>query len=179
MKCGLTLAALVLSGLISGAEVGAAETTPARLDEKHRGFFKSYCVSCHNAEKQAGKLRLDDISFEIGSVELADRWQKILNQLNAGEMPPEEAKQPVKAAKADFLDDLSNVMVAVRRTLNDQQGVITMRRLNRREYKNTLRELLGVDINVAELPSDTGGVVKGVRTRFLAIFQSNDSCPTS
>jgi hypothetical protein len=40
--------------------------------------------------------------------------------------------------------------------LSDQHGVITMRRLNRREYKNTLRELLGVEINVAELPSDTG-----------------------
>ncbi len=46
-------------------------------------------------------------------------------------------------------------MVAVRRSLGDQNGVITMRRLNRREYRNTLRELLGVEINVSELPGDS------------------------
>ena len=61
-----------------------------------------------------------------------------------------------RAAKANFLDDLANVMVAARRNLGDQHGVMTMRRLNRREYRNTLRELLGVEIDVSELPSDTG-----------------------
>ena len=136
--------------------IHAAETTPARLDERQREFFKSYCVECHNAEKQEGKLRLDDISFELGSVELADRWQKILNQLNAGEMPPEEAKQPDREAKTEFLDALANVLVTARRSLGDSGGKITMRRLNRREYKNTIRDLLGVEINVRELPADGG-----------------------
>jgi hypothetical protein len=76
--------------------------------------------------------------------------------MNSGDMPPDDEKQPVSAVKANFLDDLSHVMVAARRELSDQHGVITMRRLNRREYKNTLRDLLGVEINVSELPSDTG-----------------------
>lgn len=126
------------------------------MPEKHRALFKEHCVRCHNADKQKGKFRVDDLSFAITNVETAEKWQKVLNAMNAGEMPPEDEKQPLNEAKADFLDDLSNVMVAARRTLNDQHGVITMRRLNRREYQNTLRELLGVEINVAELPSDTG-----------------------
>jgi hypothetical protein len=126
------------------------------MDKKHGALFKDYCVSCHNAEKQKGKFRIDDLPFTLSNVETAEKWQKVLNAMNAGEMPPEDEKQPPNEAKADFLDELSNVMVAARRTLNDQHGLITMRRLNRREYKNTLRELLGVDINVAELPSDTG-----------------------
>ena len=92
----------------------------------------------------------------ITDLESAERWQKVLNQMNSGDMPPEDEKQPDRAAKANFLDDLANVMVAARRDLGDQHGVITMRRLNRREYRNTLRELLGVEINVSELPSDTG-----------------------
>jgi len=46
-------------------------------------------------------------------------------------------------------------MVAARKSLGDQRGVITMRRLNRREYQGTLRELLGVEINVSELPADS------------------------
>ena len=153
MKHTLTaIAALVLA---TTAALAADAPQPA-MDAKHRALFKDYCISCHGPEKQKGKVRLDDLPFSITGLETAERWQKVLNQMNSGEMPPEDEKQPPNAAKTDFLDDLSNVMVAARRNLGDQNGVITMRRLNRREYKNTLRELLGVDINVAELPGDTG-----------------------
>ncbi len=134
----------------------AADAPQARLAEKHRAFFKDYCVECHTEKKQKGKLRLDDISFALDSVENADRWQKILNQINSGEMPPEDSKQPERVAKTEFLDSLSHTLMAARRTLGDSGGKITMRRLNRREYKNTIRDLLGVDINVRELPADGG-----------------------
>lgn len=153
MKPPLTaLAAL----LIATTAALAAEAPPPALNERHRALFEEHCISCHGPEKQRGKVRLDDLSFSISDIETAERWQKVLNQMNSGEMPPEDEKQPPNEAKTDLLDDLSNAMVAARRTLNDQKGVITMRRLNRREYQNTLRELLGVEINVAELPSDTG-----------------------
>ena len=138
------------------ATLHAADAPHARLDDKHRAFFKDYCNECHNEKKQKGKLRLDDISFALDSVENADRWQKILNQINSGEMPPEDAKQPERMAKTEFLDSLSHTLMAARHTLADVGGKITMRRLNRREYKNTLRDLLGVDINVRELPADGG-----------------------
>lgn len=126
------------------------------MSAKHRALFEATCVSCHGPEKQKGKFRVDDLPFEIKDVETAERWQKVLNQMNSGDMPPEDEKQPSNEAKADFLDDLANVMVAARRSLGDQNGVITMRRLNRREYKNTLRELLGAQVNVSELPPDGG-----------------------
>jgi len=135
--------------------VAASAADPA-MPEKHRALFKEHCVSCHGPEKQKGKFRVDDLPLAITNVEIAEKWQKVLNAMNSGDMPPEDEKQPPSAAKADFLDDLANVMVAARRSLGDQKGVITMRRLNRREYKNTLRELLGVEINVAELPPDGG-----------------------
>ncbi len=126
------------------------------MPDKHRALFKEHCVLCHGPEKQKGQFRVDDLPLAITNVETAEKWQKVLNAMNSGDMPPEDEKQPASAAKADFLDDLANVMVAARRSLGDQKGVITMRRLNRREYKNTLRELLGVEINVAELPPDGG-----------------------
>ena len=143
----------VLSFLLVPSLLAASEPT---MDVKHRALLKDYCIGCHSLEKQKGKVRLDDLALNISNIETAERWQKVLNVMNAGEMPPEDERQPPNEAKADFLDELSNVMVAARRALNDQHGLITMRRLNRREYKNTLRDLLGVDINVAELPSDTG-----------------------
>ena len=129
----------------------------ARLDEKHRAFFKDYCVECHNAEKHKGKLRLDDISFSIESVESADRWQKILNQLNSGEMPPEDAKRSRSAErKTEFLDALSQ------HARHRAQG---HRRPGRTDHdaaaepariRNTIRDLLGVEIDVRDLPADGG-----------------------
>ncbi len=132
----------------------AADKPRAAVHKKYESLFKDYCLSCHNEEKHKGSVRLDNLSYEINSMEAAERWQKVLNALNSGEMPPEEEKQPDRLFKTDFLEHLSQEMVVARKTLADTGGQITLRRLNRREYKNTLRDLLGVDVAVGELPSD-------------------------
>ena len=147
-------AILLALGLLSCPSL--AQQPQATLDAKHRAFFKDNCLSCHNAEKQKGKVRLDDIAFSVDTVEKADLWQKVLNSINSGDMPPEDEKQPDAAAKTNFLDDLSRMLVTARAVLSDSGGKITMRRLNRREYKNTIRDLLGVDLRVNELPADGG-----------------------
>ena len=134
----------------------AAELDRAHLDQKQRAFFKDYCVRCHNAQKPKGKLRLDDISLTIATVEQADRWQKILNRINSGEMPPEDAKQPEQERKVELLDALSNTLVSARKIIGDQGGRITLRRLNQREYRNTIYDLLGVEIDARDLPNDSG-----------------------
>jgi hypothetical protein len=128
----------------------------AEMHDRHRAFLEDHCKQCHGPEKQKGKFRVDDLPFAIEDLQNAERWQKILNSLNSGEMPPEEEQQPDRTRKADFLEELAHVMVVARRNLSDQKGAIVLRRLNRREFRNTLRELLGADINVSELPSDTG-----------------------
>ncbi len=155
---------------IATAKAGAVDH--AVMPERHRALFKEHCVSCHGAEKQKGKFRVDDVPFTITTIEAAEKWQKVLNAINAGEMPPEDEKQPTKDAKADLLEDLSQVMVAARRTLNDSQGVITMRRLNRREYANTIRDLLGVEIDVRSLPADSGA--GNFDTAGASLFMSSD-----
>ncbi len=144
--------------LISASVLSFAngQTADAAMPVEHRPMLETHCFKCHNADKQKGRVRLDDLPFTIDDIEAAERWQKILDALNSGEMPPENEQQLPNAAKTDFLDDLANVMVAARKKLSDQGGAITMRRLNRREYQNTIRELLGVEVPVGELPSDTG-----------------------
>jgi hypothetical protein len=112
------------------------------------------------------------LPFNVNDHESAERWQKVLNALNSGSMPPEDEKQPASESKADFLEDLAKLMTVVRRNLSDQNGVITMRRLNRREYGNSLRELLGVQIDVSELPADTG--TGGFDTMGTNLFMSSD-----
>jgi cytochrome c553 len=160
MPTRVTLRFISIKLLLFAATVAAARAADApagAMTERHRDFLKTNCQGCHGPEKQKGKFRVDDLPLALTDLPTAERWQKILNALNAGEMPPEEEPQPAPDAKANFLDDLSNAMVAARKRLADQKGVIALRRLNRREYANTLRDLLGVHVDVSALPSDTGG----------------------
>lgn len=150
----------------------AHAATEAVMPEPQRVFFKTYCVSCHNADKQKGATRLDDIPFVIANVPTADRWQKVLGALNSGEMPPEDEKQPKPEEKLAFLEALSKQMVVARKALADSGGSITMRRLNRREYVNTMRELLDVEVNPFDLPSDE--TVGAFDTMGSSLFMSSD-----
>ncbi len=134
----------------------ASEYPLSGITSKHLGILKENCFDCHNEKKHKGKFRVDDLPLVIKDPQDAERWQKLLNALNAGEMPPEDEKQPPVQVKADLIDDLGLAMVALRQKMGDRHGQIAMSRLNQREYRNTLRELLGVEINVSQLPSDQG-----------------------
>jgi len=140
--------------LLAGA-AGAAQFEVA-LSQKHFALIESYCLDCHDGETQKGKVNLEALPFKVTTIEQAELWQKVLNAMNAGEMPPENKRQPKNAEKADFLDDLARTMVLARKKLSDSGGKITMRRLNRREYQNTIEALTGVRPNVESLPSDGG-----------------------
>ena len=150
----------------------AAESTVVAMPERDRAFLKQYCVECHNADTTEGHLRLDNISFSLDSIENAERWQKILNQLNSGSMPPKDSKRPDNKEKADFLDVLAQTLVQARKSLSDVGGKSTMRRLNRREYKNSIRDLLGIELDVSDLPDDRG--VGGFDTVGASLFMSSD-----
>ena len=165
-----------MRGPLQAAET-PKEAPKAHLDEKLREFFQSYCVECHGVEKQKGKLRLDNVSFVLDSVENADRWQKILNQINSGEMPPEDSKQPEPGAKTRFLEALSETLVAARKSIGDAGRATVLRRVNRRELGHTLRDLLGVEADVRALPDDSlaiGNAEGEFDTFGAALFVSSD-----
>jgi hypothetical protein len=132
-----------------------AETAPT-LPEKHFEFLSNYCLDCHDALTEKGSVNLEDLSFQVTNIQEAELWQKVLNTMNSGEMPPEDKKQPEQSEKADFLDALAQTMVDARRSLADTGGEITMRRLNRREYQNSMASLLGFKPDVSSLPADGG-----------------------
>lgn len=132
------------------------ETKVVKIEETHRQFFDSYCSDCHNAKKKKGKVRLDaeGFPFEIKTIQDADNWQKILDAIQSSEMPPEDDPQPKAQDKLAFLDMLSGKLVEARSALSDAGGKITMRRLNRREYGNTMKEVLGISVDSSNLPND-------------------------
>ncbi|MCM8535974.1 MAG: DUF1592 domain-containing protein [Lentisphaeraceae bacterium] len=132
-----------------------AQERHIQINEDFRSFFTSYCTDCHNSKKQKGKVQLDDgFSFKINSVQDADRWQKILTSINSNEMPPEDETQPKAKDKAEFLEMLSRKLVDARKLLSDSGNETVMRRLNRAEYANTMKNLLGVKVDVDNLPAD-------------------------
>jgi len=122
----------------------------ARLER----FLTRYCAGCHGPKRQAGQVRFDRIPWEITTGDTAQRWQDVLDQLNGGEMPPEDARQPSKDELADALDVLTGVVREARRRLTDHGGEISMRRLNKREYSNTIRDLFGFEVSPDDIPED-------------------------
>ncbi|MDB4265396.1 DUF1587 domain-containing protein, partial [bacterium] len=143
------IAALTTASSAFGKEV--------HFPEKHAPFIEKYCFECHDAFSEEGEVNLEDIPYQITTIKDAELWQKVLNAMNSGDMPPDDEPQPANQEKADFLQDLANTMVEARKSLSDSGGEITMRRLNRREYRNTIEQLLGVEVDVSSLPSDGGG----------------------
>jgi hypothetical protein len=150
----------------------ADENRVAVMPQKHRNFFKNYCLDCHDAATQEGKVDLEKLSFDLNTLETAELWQKVLGALNSGDMPPKDERQPTSAHKTEFLSDLSQQLVLARKILSDAGGVITMRRLNRREYVNTIRDLLGVEVSAADLPDDANS--GGFDTSGASLFFSSD-----
>jgi hypothetical protein len=145
---------------------------PPHVADATPPLLAGHCLECHGPDDAQASFRVDTLTRAIDTVEMAERWQKVLNALNSGEMPPADAKQVEPARKIELLDDLSYAMVAARKNLADQGSDTLLRRLNRREYQNTLRQLLGVEIDVNELPADTRP--GGFDTSGSNLFMSGD-----
>ena len=148
--------AVCLLGILASFTGAQAEERTPTFPKKHAPFIKKYCFECHDAFSEEGKMNLEDLPYQITNIKDAELWQKVLNAMNSGEMPPEDEPQPKNEKKVDFLHDLANTMVAARKSLSDSGGEISMRRLNRREYRNTIEQLIGVKVDTSSLPSDGG-----------------------
>ncbi len=116
-------------------------------------FISEHCASCHGAEKQKGKLRLDTLPADFSDPLVVEKWKEVVNAVSGHEMPPEDEPQPsVDSANqfASWLEsELGRAEIAKRSTR------VVLRRMNRAEYNNTIRDLVGVDFNPAErFPED-------------------------
>ena len=127
------------------------------IPESIGSFMKTHCYRCHGAETQEADLSLHDMARVIGDSADALNWQDILDKLNAGEMPPEDEPQPSKNELAKVVGDLTESLQAAQKMLRDSGGAIALRRLNRREYEATVKELLGIRILALRLPTDPAG----------------------
>ncbi len=120
-------------------------------------FFQSYCYTCHDAATAKADLDLEGLTRRITNSTDALHWQDILDQLNAGEMPPKEKRQPTKDELIRVVGDLTESLQSAQTMLSENGAEIIPRRLNRREYVATIKELMGVSIDGEGLPDDQVG----------------------
>ena len=119
-------------------------------------FFESYCTECHGSKKAKGKVTLHEFSLARGSADDLKLWERVLDALKGGEMPPEdETKQPTAKERAEISTLLD---AALRKQTTNPVGNdahVATRRLTNFEYENTMRDLLGVPLRLkGSLPED-------------------------
>lgn len=121
-------------------------------------FLKAHCLKCHSGDKPKADLKLDGFTDDASVLKDRKTWQRVIDSITAGEMPPANKPQPTASERDTFLKVVDGVFEKHDRTAKPDPGRVTMRRLNRNEYNNTIRDLVGVDFNPAEdFPSDDVG----------------------
>ncbi len=152
------LLVLMMSVTLSAARAWGDE--PSRsvagsdVNRVTQAFFRQHCLRCHGEEHFDGDLRLDQMDSDLSKSSVFERWREILNRVQAGEMPPKDEPRP----SAQHLEEL---LKQLRSRLSDaaakqqSEGRVVLRRLNRVEYENTVRDLFDVNVAVKEiLPED-------------------------
>jgi hypothetical protein len=127
----------------------AAERRAA--DPSTREFLDTYCISCHNGTLRTAGLELDRL--DVARVaEHSDVWEKVVTKLRTAEMPPPGRPHPDAAAYRAVADALEHQLDAAA-AANPHPGRVPVHRLNRTEYANAVRDLLGLEIDPRALLS--------------------------
>jgi cytochrome c553 len=144
--------------LTLGAWLLLAPAVPAAdpvFEKDVRPLLARYCVRCHGAARPKGGLSLASIPADPAKARAL--WDKVADNLRSGEMPPAGAKRPTAVEMETWTRWLGGVLKADCNGPQDP-GRVTLRRLNRAEYNNTIRDLLGVDFQPArDFPADDVG----------------------
>ena len=146
----LGVAVWCLISTIAAHSVSAAE--PLEV------FLKKHCVRCHGPQQEEGDIRIDRLSRDFKAGVDTHHWAEALDKINSGEMPPEDEPQPTQDEIAAFVMNLNSRLKEGRATRMAARPAVAHYRLSRKEYQNTVYDLLGVRYDPAkpgELNEDT------------------------
>lgn len=125
------------------AEIPAAVTT----------FIQQHCSKCHGVDSTESEFKIDtSLPPQFEDPAFRSQWSEIVNVLNSHEMPPESEPQPDYKRVAEVVDWITDEIVNAELKLRENQ--VVMRRLNRTEYRNSIRELTGIEIDISNFPQD-------------------------
>jgi len=138
------------------AASAVAEDVPRRsLHPDLAALFEQHCLRCHGPKKAEGDFRIDQLGSDLDNRKTFTAWANVVKRIKSGKMPPEDEPRPDPAQVASVVKKIDTVLdyYALKRR---ESGRTVLRRLNRVEYENTVRDLFAVDVAVKELlPEDT------------------------
>ena len=121
-------------------------------------FLTKHCYPCHGNGKKSGDLALDKYQDEPAIQKDRKVWDNVLEMVRSGEMPPKERPRPAVTEVEAALRSLDAVLAKSDCTGPRHAGRVTLRRLNKAEYNNTIRDLVGIDFKpAADFPNDDVG----------------------
>jgi uncharacterized protein DUF1592/uncharacterized protein DUF1588/uncharacterized protein DUF1587/uncharacterized protein DUF1595/uncharacterized protein DUF1585/cytochrome c len=128
------------------------------FDNIVRPFVSENCFPCHGYKKQKNGLNLESFESATSLTDEHERWAEVVKKLRGREMPPEEEPQPPEHQRQAVAGWLAKELDRIDKLTPPDPGRVTARRLNRTEYNNTVRDLLGVDMRPADdFPQDDAG----------------------
>ncbi|MCH7727578.1 MAG: DUF1592 domain-containing protein [Planctomycetes bacterium] len=113
-------------------------------------FLENHCFDCHSKDDPEAGLNLRTISIDVADAEVRRRWAYLYDRVANGEMPPKSADRPGSESRSKFLRTLGDALTRADRANRE----VVLRRLNRNEYENTVRDLFGIYVDVKRLLPD-------------------------
>lgn len=133
---------------LASASLQAEE--PQELEQVMQPFLTKYCVECHSADLHKGDFRVDNLSPKVGT-ENTPQWLEIMERINSGEMPPEDAKLRPKAEESGkIVEWIAARMREGEAARMAARGRVSFNRMTRDEYVNTVRDLIGVEYDAKD-----------------------------
>ena len=119
--------------------------------QPYEAFLEKHCVRCHGPEKEKGDVRFDRLSRDFNLGADTHHWAEAMEQVNSGEMPPKKDKEPKPTQQeiSAFVTNLDALMKEGRASRMAARPSVTHYRLSRKEYQNTVYDLLGARYNPA------------------------------
>ena len=139
---------------LTHAQTAAATAPDVGRGGRHRQVVTDYCIGCHNQRAKVGGLALD--SPDLAIADHREIWEKVLRKVRTREMPPQGARRPEPATYSSLVTALETELDGAAAS-TPYPGRPLLRRLNRTEYANAVRDLLALDVDVASLlpPDDS------------------------
>src|SRR5262245_24970164 len=156
MVQGLSRKAVLAIGLlIAGSAVVRPQVAPT-YDSAVVPILRQTCAQCHNENLASGGVNLKPLERRESFSSQREQWEAVLRKLKTGEMPPPAMQKP--AGLTAMVRAIESELDRLDSNTKPDPGRVTARRLNRTEYRNTIRDLLGVEFQTnQEFPTDDSG----------------------
>jgi Protein of unknown function (DUF1592)/Protein of unknown function (DUF1588)/Protein of unknown function (DUF1585)/Protein of unknown function (DUF1595)/Protein of unknown function (DUF1587)/Cytochrome C oxidase, cbb3-type, subunit III len=149
----------MLKTSFAGVAAAVLFSVPVEMpaQQSNAAFLDRYCATCHNERLKTGGLSLAEVDLSRLGAQ-PEPWEKVVRKLRTGVMPPPGAPQPSEADRRAILTSLETSLDASSAAKPNPGRTETLRRLNRTEYQNAIRDLLALDIDAGSLlPADESG----------------------